>query len=115
MAQLCLAFAAVSLLFSWERGVVDSNNGFAADDGRVIFITLLITVVLIQVKFRPAWCGAGFVVAVAGRDIFNLAKPGPPDAGVGPWLVAAAALLAVALLLWELFAGVSANSSVDDQ
>lgn len=112
-AQACLVVAVVSLLLPWETGVAESSTGFGVDDGKVTFLALLITLVLIQVKFRPAWTGAGFVVAVCGRAILNLSDSGPPDVGIGPWIVGLAALIAAALLLWELFAGVAAPTDDD--
>lgn len=114
-ARLCLAIAAVSLLLPWEAGVAETSNGLAVDDGQVTFLALLITLVLIQVKFRPAWTGAGFVVAVSGRAILDLAESGPPDVGLGPVVVALFSLAAAALMLWDLFAAVSASAPSEDE
>lgn len=107
--------AVVSLLLPWETGGAKTSTGFAVDDGQVTFLALLITLVLIQVKFRPAWTGAGFVVAVSGRAILNLSDSGPPDVGTGPVIVALAALAAAALMLWDLFAAVSASAPPSDE
>ena len=108
-ARLCLAIAVVSLLLPWETGDTEST-GFGVNDGQVVFLALLITFVLIQVKFRPAWTGAGFAAAVAGRAILNLSDSEPPDLGIGPVIVALAALGAAVLLLWDLFTAVSASA-----
>ena len=113
LAQLCLVIAVASLLLPWETGDTETN-GFGVNDGQVAFLALLITFVLIRVKFRPAWCGAGFVAAVAGRAMLNLSDSGPPDLGIGVIIVAAAALAAAVLLLWDLFAAVSAPSAATD-
>ena len=102
--------AVVSLFLPWETGGAKTSTGFAVDDGKVVFLALLITLVLIQVKFRPAWTGAGFAAAVAGRAILNLSDSGPPDLGIGLVIVALAALGAAVLLLWDLFAAVSASA-----
>ena len=114
LAQLCLVVAVVSLLLPWETGVAEPSTGFGVDDGKVTLLALLITLALIQVKFRPAWTGAGFVVAVTARAILNLSDSGPPDVGTGPPVVALAALVAAALLLWDMFAAVSSSAPSDD-
>ncbi|MCY3851400.1 MAG: hypothetical protein OXF75_11485 [Acidimicrobiaceae bacterium] len=114
-ARLCLVIAVISLLLPWEAGGAKTSNGLAVNDGQVTFLALLITLVLIQVKFRPAWTGAGFVVAVSGRAILNLSDTGPPDVGVGPVIVALAALAAAALMLRDLFAAVSASAPSEDE
>lgn len=114
-ARLCLVIAAVSLLLPWETGDTETSNGLAVNDGQVTFLALLITLVLISVKFRPAWTGAGFVVAVSGRALLDLTDSGPPDAGPGPVVVALAALAAAALMLWDLFAAVSASAPATDE
>lgn len=117
LAQLCLAGAVAALLLRWQTGAADtasgagSATGFGVSDGTVILLASLITIALIQVKFRPAWCGAGFVVAVSGRAIVVLSGSGPPDLGIGPVIVACAATIAAALLLWELFASVGRNAA----
>lgn len=110
LARLCLAVAAIALLLPWETGDA-AASGFGVNDGQVAFLALLVTFVLIQVKFRPAWIGAGFVVAVAGRAVIDLSGSGPPGLGIGVVVVAVAALAAAVLLLWDLFAAVSAPSA----
>ena len=107
--------AVVSLLLPWETGGAKTLTGFAVDDGKVVFLALLITLVLIQVKFRPAWTGAGFAVAVSGRAILNLSDTGPPDVGIGPVIVALAALAAAILMLWDMFSAVSAATPSSDE
>lgn len=113
LAQVCLVIAVVSLLLPWEAGDTETT-GFGVNDGQVAFLALLVTLVLIGVKFRPAWTGAGFVAAVAGRAVLNLSDSGPPDLGIGVVIVALAALAAAILLLWDLFAAVSATSAASD-
>ena len=115
LARLCLVIAIVSLLLPWETGGTKTSTGFAVDDGKVVFLALLITLVLIQVKFRPAWTGAGFAVAVSGRAILNLSDTGPPDVGIGPVIVALAALAAAVLMLWDMFSAVSAATPSSDE
>ncbi len=115
LARLCLVIAVVSLLLPWETGGAKTSTGFAVDDGKVVFLALLITLVLIQVKFRPAWTGAGFAVAVSGRAILNLSDTGPGDVGIGPVIVALAALAAAILMLWDLFSAVSSATPSSDE
>ena len=115
-AQLCLVIAVVSLLLPWETGdALRHRRALASTTGKVVFLALLITLVLIQVKFRPAWTGAGFAVAVSGRAILNLSDTGPPDVGIGPVIVALAALAAAVLMLWDMFSAVSASTPSSDE
>lgn len=101
VAQLSAAAAAVAMFLPWEAGA-GAVRGLDTDEGRIVLIVALITVVLVQIGWRPAWIGAGFVVAVAGRRLLTMLgdDPGP---GIGLWAAAAAALVAAALLFADMF------------
>ena len=77
-------------------------RGLDADEGRIALIAALITIVLIQIGWRPAWMGSGFALAIAGRRLLTGLgdDPGP---GIGLWVAAAAALAATALLFADMF------------
>lgn len=93
------------MFLPWEAGAgpeASTVQGFDTDEGRIVVIVALLTIVLVQIGWRPAWIGAGFVVAVAGRRLLTVLgdDPGP---GIGLWVAVAAALAAVALLFADMF------------
>lgn len=111
LARLCLGATVLSLLLPWQTGNGVTRSGFDVDDGRAIFLAALITLVLMQIKFRPAWIGAGFVVAVSGRAIFTLLRTSTLELGIGLVIVGLTALVATCLLLWDMFANVAAEEN----
>ena len=86
-------------------GGTESVRGVAVNDGQLVLVVSLITVGLIQVGWRPAWIGAGFAGAITIRKILD----GETDPASGLWIAAAVSLVAVVLLIWDMFAGVSAS------
>lgn len=105
VAQLAAAAAAAAMFLPWEAGSgpeTPTVQGLDTDEGRIVLIVALITVVLVQIGWRPAWIGAGFVVAVAGRRLLS-ALGDDPGPGIGLWVAAVAALAATALLFADMF------------
>ena len=84
-------------------------RGVGTGVGRIVLVICMLTVVLIQLGWRPAWIGAGLAGAFAAREIFDPSGTGAPDPGAGVWIAAVAAAVAVVLLAWEMFAGVTAD------
>ena len=101
VAQLAAAVAGAAVFLPWETGA-GAMRGLDADEGRIALIVALITIVLIQIGWRPAWMGSGFALAIAGRRLLTGLgdDPGP---GIGLWVAAAAALVATALLFADMF------------
>ena len=87
----------------------ESVQGIATGEGPIVLAVSLITAGLIQVGWRPAWIGAGFTGAITIRKILD----GEVDPAVGLWVAAAACVVAVVLLVWEMFADVSASGPED--
>lgn len=105
VAQLSAAAIVAAMFLPWEAGAgpeASTVQGFDTDEGRIVLIVALITIVLVQIGWRPAWIGAGFVVAVAGRRLLT-ALGDDPGPGIGLWVAVAAALAAVALLFADMF------------
>lgn len=96
------------MFMPWQTKAVDgateSVQGISVNDGQLVLVAGLVTVGLIQVGWRPAWIGAGFASAVTIRRILD----GDADAAVGLWTAAVFCVLAAVLLVWDLFANVSA-------
>ena len=90
-------------------GATESVRGIAVNDGQLVLVVSLITVGLIQVGWRPAWIGSGFAGAVTIRRILD----SETDPALGLWIAAAVSLVAVVLLIWDMFAGVSASGGED--
>lgn len=88
-----------------SEGSTESVQGIAVNDGQLVLVVSLVTAGLVQVGWRPAWIGAGFAGAITIRRILD----GGTDPAVGLWVAAAACVVAAVLLVWEMFATVSAS------
>ena len=100
---------AAAMFLTWHTTATESGTesvqGIATSEGPIVLAVSLITAGLIQVGWRPAWIGAGFTGATAIRRILDTEI----DPAYGLWIAAAASLVAVVLLIWDMFAGVSAS------
>ena len=90
-------------------GVTESVQGIAVNDGQLVLVVSLISAGLVQVGWRPAWIGPGFAGAITVRRILG----NDVDPALGLWIAAAVSIVAVVLLVWDLFAGVSASGGDD--
>lgn len=109
-AQALALVAAAAVFLPWQSGTENDGGSLAGNgvsEGRVVLVVCVATVLLVQIGWRPAWIGAGFVFAVTARAILTLSGGDPPDTAVGIWITAAAALAAVVLLAWDLFVSVA--------
>ena len=86
----------------------ESALGAGGGQGSIIFIVSLVMIGLVQIGWRPAWIGAGFVGAIAVRELLDLAGDETASPAVGLLIVAAASIAAVVLLVWEMIANVAA-------
>ena len=117
IAQVCVAAAAAAMFLPWQTtdNGTESVQGTAVNEGQIVLVVCLITVGLIQVGWRPAWISAGFAGAITVREILSLSGGGGPDPAFGLWIAAAASVVAVVLLVWDMFTGVSAKGGPDDK
>jgi len=112
-AQAAMVVAGAAMFIPWERtteasgGVAETLNGFAAGEGSIIVIVCLITVALVEIGWRPAWIGAGFVLAICARGMVQITGAMHSEFGSGIWLATAASITAAGLLIWDMFAGIS--------
>jgi len=113
IAQAGAIVAAAAMFLPWHTTAsasgTESVQGVAVNDGQLVLVVSLVTAGLVQVGWRPAWIGAGFAGAIAIRRILD----GGTDPAVGLWVAAAACVVAAVLLIWEMFAGVSASGTDD--
>ena len=114
---MCAAAAAAAMFLPWQTtgNGTESVQGSGVNEGQIVLVVCLITVGLIQVGWRPAWISAGFAGAITVREILSLSSDGGPDPAYGLWIAAAASIVAVILLVWDMFAGVSPDSGPDDK
>ena len=109
-----MAVATAAMFLPWHTTTTESGTepvqGTGVNQGQLVLVVGLITVGLIQVGWRPAWIGAGFAGAIAVKDLIDLAGIDGSDPASGLWIAAAASIVAVVLLVWDMFAGVSAPS-----
>ena len=89
-----------------------SVTGIDADAGRLAIVGALVCVLLVQLNQRPAWVVAGFTAAVLAREFFELSGRDGVEVGGGLSGGVVLALAAMAVLAWDLFAGV--GSPPDD-
>ena len=82
-------------------------RGISTGIGKILFVVCLLTIVLVQIRWRPAWIGAGFAGAIAVRELFDPSGVGSPDPGLGPQIAFIACAVAVILLGWNMFSGVA--------
>ena len=107
-----MAVATAAMFLPWHTTTTESGTepvqGTSVNQGQLVLVVGLITVGLIQVGWRPAWIGAGFAGAVAVKELIDLAGIDGSDPASGLWIAAAASIVAVILLVWDMFTGVSA-------
>lgn len=108
---MCAAVAAAAMFLPWHTTVAASGTetvqGTGVNEGQLVLVVGLISVGLIQVGWRPAWIGVGFAGAITVREILDLSG-GEADAAAGLWIAAAASIVAVILLVWDMLTGVTA-------
>lgn len=108
IAQACGVVAALVTFLPWQT--TDGNDGpesvlgTSTNAGQLVLVVCLITVGLVQVGWRPAWIGVGFSAATAIRELFD--SEADPAWGLG--IAIAACVVATVLLVWDMFANISA-------
>ncbi|WP_419551867.1 hypothetical protein [Candidatus Poriferisodalis sp.] len=115
IAQACSAVAGAAVFLPWyidaRTGLVGTETlrGISTGVGRLLLVVCIVTIVMVQIGWRPAWIGAGFAGAIAVREILDPSASGTPDPGSGLWITVIGAVVAVVLLGWNMFAGVAAD------
>lgn len=115
-AQAGLALAGAGLFLPWQTSAAagaGSQNGLSLAAGPIVLIVCVVAIGLIQIRWRPAWIAAGFVAAVAAREILNLAGNTDLDPAAGVWISGAAGLFAALLLIWQMVAAVAERKADD--
>ncbi len=117
IAQACVVVAGAAMFLPWNVNAglsgTQTVSGISTGIGRILLVICILTVVLIQIRWRPAWIGAGFAGAIAVRELFSPSGIGTPDAGLGPQIAFIACAVAVLLLGWNMFVGVAAGEGRD--
>jgi len=85
---------------------IDAITGMERNAGQLVGIAAVITIGLIQARWRPAWIGAGFIVAVLGRQLMLAIDSTVAGPGIGLILGLGAGAIAAGLLIWQMFADV---------
>ncbi len=117
IAQACVVVAGAAMFLPWNVNAglsgTQTVTGISTGIGRILLVICILTVVLIQIRWRPAWIGAGFAGAIAVRELFSPSGIGAPDTGSGPQIAFIACAVAVILLGWNMFVGVAAGEGRD--
>ncbi len=118
IAQVCAAAAGAAVLMPWYTNAglsgTGSVRGIEAGVGRLLLAVCIVTIALVQIGWRPAWIGAGFAGAMAVREVIDPSGIGSPDPGSGLWVAIIASAVAVVLLVWDMFSGVSEGGAGGD-
>ena len=117
VAQLAAAAIVAAVFLPWEVSSgpeAPTVQGLDTDEGRIVLIVALVTIVLVQIGWRPAWIGAGFVLAIAGRRLLAVLGDDPGGPGLGLWIAAAAAVAAAALLVVDMFTTIDRSPPESD-
>ena len=113
IAQACVAVAGAAMFLPWHLNAGLGGNqtirGISTGIGRLLLVICVVTVVLVQLRWRPAWIGAGFAGAIAIRELVSPSGTGSPDPGLGPQIAFITCAAAVVLLGWNMFAGVASG------
>jgi len=111
VAESAAAVIALTMFLPWSSEAGESLTGFQAGEGQLILLASVIIIVLCRMGSRLSWMVAGFAVAAIGRAVMS------PDVGVsvgiGPRLGLVAALTALVVLVWNMFAEVRASAPGD--
>ena len=102
-----MAVVVFATFLIWEAE--ESVAGTDSNEGQLAFIVGLVTIGLIQIGWRPAWIGAGFVSAVAGRQLLDTLGDDSAEPGVGLWIATVAALVAAVVLVVAMFSTINRN------
>ncbi len=110
-----MAGVVASMLLPWQQTVGGDSvvRGININEGVLVIIASVLTIGLIQVELRPAWMGAGFVVAVLGRQV--LSSDATVSVGSGPMvgliLAGATAVLLTTSMIRTLSRSAEGNRS----
>lgn len=107
LAQLVLGVAGFMLLTTtWSRRSDGSASIQALNHevGVVALGVLGLSILAIAFGLRFAWTGAGFVAAVLVRELVVVGQRSGADVGIALWVATPLVLIAVIMLVVELFA-----------
>ncbi len=100
-----MVLVAASMVLAFRTATAGGSvSGLSVPEGRVVALAGLATVLLIQMKLRPAWMGAGFTLAVLGRQAISYQGSNTLGSGLGLWLGILFAACALVLLVQGMFA-----------
>lgn len=103
-AQTALMVCALALVgLTWTTSAVGSLRGYEVDVGVMCLFVAAVTLVLIQLRLKAAWMGAGFLLAAIGREFLHARSNTELDEGAGLSLATAAALFTLVVLIADLF------------
>ncbi|MFT7476154.1 MAG: hypothetical protein ACI81L_003102 [Verrucomicrobiales bacterium] len=96
---LVVVIGAMFLTWSTDGG---SRAGTETGEGQLVALASLATIALIQLGWRPAWIGAGFIIATLIRQLTLLGG----DVGMGLIIGIVAVCVAAAAMIWDMFANI---------
>lgn len=106
LAQFALVVVIVSMALPWATGT--AGAGYGSSEGRLVILVALATIAMIQLNWRPAWMGAGLIVATLVREFLAFGDRADLAPGLGIWIGIAAGASALIILIWSMFSDVAA-------
>jgi len=103
LAEAGAGLVVLSMFLPWSS----EDRGIETPEGQLMLLTGVAIIVLVRLGSRIAWIAAGFAVAVMAREA--LAPEAGTSTGFGLWIGLLAALTALVVLVWNMFAEVQAN------
>jgi hypothetical protein len=105
---LVVVIGAMFLTWSTDDG---SRAGTETSEGQLVALASLATIALIQLGWRPAWIGAGFIIATLIRQLTLLGG----DVGTGLIIAVGASCVAAVAMIWDMFANIPRPEAGDTE
>ena len=107
VSEACAGLVILAMFLPWTSVAGNSTTGVQADEGQLMLLVGVVTIVLIRLGIRAAWIAVGFGASVMWRQA--LVQTDGVDVGIGLWLGALAATTATGFLVWNMVAEVQAG------
>lgn len=117
LAQTSLVVVIAAMTLPWASAVTGTSDsplrGYQVGEGQLVVLVALAAIAAIQLEWRPAWIGAGLIVATLVRSFLDFGDT-EASAGLGIWIGVAAGVSALVILVWNMFSEVAANAPVSE-
>jgi hypothetical protein len=113
LAQGLLVLTVFASFLTWSTDPSESLAGVQTGPGQLVGLAALVGLVLIYLGHRVAWMAAALAAVICGRELLRISDNSTVDSGIGLWVTLIPAAVAAAVLVWQMFADVKANTPAD--